>query len=101
MGQLLFFGCSALVVRFLRFIGQLQDHALAACPIPPLYRTTSGPHACCLSDSSALSDNFRITRLLLVRFLCFIGQLQDHALAACPIPLLYRTTSCITLRVTF
>ncbi len=57
MGQLLFFGCSALVVRFLSLIGQLQDRTCAACPILPHYRTTSGPDACCLSDSSALSDN--------------------------------------------
>ena len=68
-------GFSALVVRFLRIIGQLQDQTCVACPILTSYRTTSGSNSCCLSDSSTLSDNLRTVHLLLVRFLRIIGQL--------------------------
>lgn len=41
MGLLLFFGCSALVVRLFRIIGRPHKMTPAACPILSHYRTSS------------------------------------------------------------
>ena len=46
----------------------------------------------CLSDSSVLSDNLRLSHMLLVRFSRDIGQPPPLPHAACPILPRYRTT---------
>ncbi|PTQ85248.1 hypothetical protein C8U37_105136 [Trichococcus patagoniensis] len=93
MEQLLFFDSRVPLVGFLRIIRQPQDLMRAVCRILPPYPTTSGSHAGCLSDSSALSDNLRISCGLFVGFLRIIRQPQDLMRAVCRIPPPYPTTS--------
>ena len=62
------------LVRFFRIIGQPARQSHSACPILPLYRTTSKTISLRLSDSSTLSDNRQDNLTPLVRFLRFIGQ---------------------------
>ena len=81
------------LVRFLHFIGQPARQSHSACPILPLYRTTSKTISLRLSDFSTLSDNQQDNLTPLVRFLRIIGQPARLTHYTCPILPHYRTTT--------